>query len=114
MSRHDDLVRLKHMRDHAREAIAFAKERNRDELDHDRMLQLSLAHLIGIIGEAASRVSQGTIDSIPRLPWSDIVGMRHRIVHGYDLLNLTTLWKTVTEDPPELIAVLDEAIAGMD
>lgn len=39
--------------------------------------------------------------------------MRHRIIHGYDRINLATLWSTVTEDFPPLIAALDEAITRM-
>lgn len=47
---------MRHMLDHAREAAALTRDRTRADLDRDRMLQLSLAHLIEIIGEAASRV----------------------------------------------------------
>jgi len=38
----DDLVRLRHMLDAAREAVGFAHLRTRDDLDGDRMLTLSL------------------------------------------------------------------------
>ena len=58
MSRHDDTVRLRHMQDHAREAVEMASSRNRSDLDNDRMLNLALVRLIEIIGEAASGVSE--------------------------------------------------------
>ena len=109
MSKHDDSVRLRHMRDAAEEAISFTRDRVRENLETDRMLSLSLSMLIGIIGEAASRISAEKRDSIP-LPWSDIIGMRHRIIHAYDRVNFDTLWKTITEDFPPLIAALEKAI----
>lgn len=85
MSRHDDTVRLRHMLDHAREAVEMASGRNRGELDKDRMLNLALVRLIEIIGEAASRVSEHGRVAWQEISWAEIIGTRHRIVHGYDV-----------------------------
>ncbi|KPQ33340.1 MAG: hypothetical protein HLUCCO16_18625 [Phormidium sp. OSCR] len=57
MSKVDDLTRLRHIRDAAMKAIAFANNRTRDDLDRDEMLALALIRLIEIIGEAANHVS---------------------------------------------------------
>jgi uncharacterized protein with HEPN domain len=56
MSQHDPLVALRHMLDHAREAVELARSRSRTDLDTDRLLQLALTRLVEIVGEAASRV----------------------------------------------------------
>ena len=56
--RNDDLVRLRHMLDAAREAVAFAADKTRADLDNNRMLVLSLLKDIEIVGEAASKVSK--------------------------------------------------------
>lgn len=81
--RKDDTVRLRHMLDAAREAVAFAAGRKRADLDHDRMLVLALVKDIEIIGEAAYQISQQTREQFPNIPWEDIIGMRHRLVHAY-------------------------------
>ena len=57
MSQHSDDVCLKHMLDHAREAVAMAGDKVREDLDSNRMLELSLIRLIEIVGEAANRIS---------------------------------------------------------
>jgi uncharacterized protein with HEPN domain len=31
----------------------------------------------------------------PAIPWRDIVGMRNRLVHGYDAVDFDVLWNTV-------------------
>ncbi|MGE5576055.1 MAG: DUF86 domain-containing protein [Syntrophothermus sp.] len=31
------------------------------------------------------------------MPWEDIIGMRHRLVHAYVDINLDILWRTVDE-----------------
>jgi len=50
----EDAIRIHHMLDAAQEAVSFAKGKQRQDLDADRMLALSLIKLIEIIGEAAS------------------------------------------------------------
>ena len=55
MSLRRDVVRLRHMLDHAREAVAMAKGRSRVDLDEDRQLNLALVRLLEIVGEAAAR-----------------------------------------------------------
>ena len=57
MTRHEDIVRLRHMLDHAREAVAMVAGKERADLQSERMLELALVRLIEIVGEAAARVS---------------------------------------------------------
>ena len=63
-----------------------------------------------IIGEAARRVSKSAREKYPEIPWPDIVGMRSRLIHAYDTVDLNLLWQTVATDLPELIAVLEEIL----
>jgi len=98
------------MLDAAREALSFARDRTRSDLDRDRMLVLSLVKDIEIIGEAAYQVSPSSREQLPTLPWEDIIGMRHRLVHAYFDINLDILWKTVQEDLPPLIKTLEQAL----
>jgi len=53
----DDSVRIRHILDAAREAVAFSQGRSRSDLDTDRKLNLSLVRLFEIIGEAARGIS---------------------------------------------------------
>lgn len=110
MSRHDDSVRLRHMLDHAREAVAMARGRQRHELDADRQLNLALVRLIEIIGEAAARVTTKGRELAPEIPWQQIVGMRNRLIHGYDEVDFDILWQVVTIDLPPLMASLERAV----
>lgn len=104
--RKDNEVRLRHMLDAATEAIHFATGRIRSDLENDRMLVLSLIKDIEIIGEAAYQVSSDVRDRYEGIPWEDIIGMRHRLVHAYFDINLDILWKTVQEDLPPLVEIL--------
>lgn len=103
----DDAIRLRHMLDAAHEAMGFVQGRTRADLQNDRMLVLSLVKDIEIIGEAAYQVSEITRNQLSGIPWDDIIGMRHRLVHAYFDINLDILWRTAQEDLPALIAALE-------
>lgn len=110
MSRHEGDIRLRHMLDHAKEAVAMAKGRTRAELDSDRQLNLSLVRLLEIVGEAASRVPAEERVRHPDIPWPEIVGLRNRLIHGYDSVDFDILWQIVSDDLPPLIAALEKAL----
>ncbi len=106
----DDEIRLRHMLDAAREALSFAHGRTRGDLDNDRQLVLALVKAIEIVGEAAARVSEPTRRRLPDMPWERIVGIRIRLVHAYFDINPDIVWRTVQEDLPELIALVEKAL----
>ncbi len=108
--REDDAIRLRHMLDAAREGLTFAVGRSRGDLDTDRQLVLSLVKEVEIIGEAAYRLSQQSRDRHPGLPWADVIGMRHRLVHAYFDINLDILWRTVQVDLPDLVSALETIV----
>lgn len=110
MSRRDPLVALRQMRDHAVEALALAADRTRRDLDTDRLLMHALTRLIEIVGEAARRVPEEVQKRHREIPWADVIGMRHRLIHGYDQVDLDVLWATLEVDLPVFLKQLDSVI----
>ena len=109
--RKDDLLRVRHMLDAAKEALSFARNKKRSDLDSDRMLTLSIIKAIEMIGEAASKVTKENRDPQPEVPWSSIIAMRNRLIHVYFDINLDRVWDTITDDLPSLIAILEKVIS---
>ncbi len=110
----NDIVRLRHMLDSAREVIDFVRGKRREDLNQDRLLVLGLVKALEIIGEAAYQISEETRRQVPEIPWEDIVGMRHRLVHAYFDINLDILWNTVKKDLPPLISALEKVLGEED
>jgi uncharacterized protein with HEPN domain len=108
--RKSDVVRLRHMLDAARDAMRFTSGKQREDLNTDRLLVFGLVKAVEIIGEAAWQTSEETRSQLPQIPWTDIIGMRHRLVHAYFDINLDILWRTLQEDLPPLIAALEKAL----
>jgi uncharacterized protein with HEPN domain len=101
---------VRDMLNHATEAVAMASERSRDDLDTDRMFELALVHLVEIVGEAATRVSEEGRSRWPTIPWASARRMRNRLIHGYDSVDLNVLWDTIEVDFPPLIEALSKIV----
>lgn len=110
MSRHDDTLRFQHMLGHAREAVEMLAGRTRDDLDRERQLNLALVRLLEIVGEAAARTPVEARDRYPEIPWYEIVGLRNRLIHGYDSVDFDILWQIVRKDLPPLIETLQRIL----
>ena len=91
----------------ARDCRTFSSGKSLEDLQGDRVLQLALFKLIEILGEAAGRVSVEFRSAHPLIPWSGIVGMRHRLVHDYFEVNLEIVQEVLERDLPELIQHLE-------
>ena len=63
------------------------------------------------IGELANGLSIEFIKEYNKIPWKQIIGMRNRIVHGYDTINLEIVWSTVIESIPELKSYCKEILS---
>jgi len=103
-----DEIRIKHMIDAANEALSFVKGKKRSDLDCNRQLTLSLIKEIEMIGEAASTISDSFKKNHSEGVWDLIIGARNRLIHGYFDVDLDIIWKTVTENLPELVKQLKE------
>jgi uncharacterized protein with HEPN domain len=103
MSLNDDRARLTHALDHAAEAMALLAGRRREDLDADRLLNLSLVRLMEIASQSAARVSEETRRANPQVPWAELTGLRDRLLHGYDTVDLDILWTIVHDDLPPLV-----------
>jgi uncharacterized protein with HEPN domain len=97
----------------AEEAVQFVRGQTRQSLEKDRMRTLAVLRCIEIIGEAATRVSEETRAKASGIPWPDIIGMRHRLVHTYFDTDLDLVWETLQRDLPALIGDLKKEFAEL-
>ena len=104
-----DRIRMRHMLDAAEEALSYSKGRGRLDLDTDRMYRRAVVHCLQEIGEAAARVSPDGRTLAPSVPWQQIVGMRHRLVHNYFDINADLVWEVIDRELAPLIAALRPA-----
>jgi uncharacterized protein with HEPN domain len=70
-------------------------------------LQAAIERYIEVIGEAAGKLSQHTRDLAPDVPWSQVIGARNVIVHGYAEIEPDRIWDIVKSHLPSLRAAVD-------
>jgi uncharacterized protein with HEPN domain len=109
--RDEDRVRIQHMIEAADTVVQFVANRSREDLDRDRMLLFAVVRAIEILGEAASKVSPEVRAAAPEVPWTAIVSMRNRLIHGYFETDTAVVWKTAKAEIPTLVPLL-RAMAG--
>lgn len=102
----DELVYIGHMFDMAQRAVNKIADLSRSDYDEDENLRLALTHLIQTIGEAACQVSPEFQQAHDAIPWRQITGMRHRVVHDYLHVDYDIVWDVVTVNLPPLIEQL--------
>ena len=105
-------VFLKHIQDEVNFLLRETRGLTFDEFMNDEVLKRACARSFEIIGEAAARVSPETQAKHPEFPWSDVIGMRHRVAHGYDDINFDIVWETATIDLPALLQQLEQILSN--
>ena len=91
---------------HILEAIdrirTYTSGKSKDAFLSEPLLQDAEIRNVEVIGEAANRLSPEFIAKHNTIPWRDIAGMRHRLIHGYMTVNLQTVWNVVERELPGL------------
>lgn len=105
-----DHVRFQHMLDASQAAVAHLLDKNREDLDHNRLLLSGVVRELEILGEAASRISPTAQKQFPFLPWKEMIGLRNRLIHAYFDVNNQAIWLVIKESLPPLILQLQEIL----
>lgn len=77
--------------------------------EQDLMRQAAVIRQFEIIGEAARRISTETQAAIPSIPWAKVIGIRNRLIHEYDAIDLEVIWDTIHLALPGLITAIERA-----
>ena len=95
------------------DAVAsFLAGRNASDLHSDAMLRSAVERQFEILGEAlkqAESYEPGLAETIPDL--RRIVGLRNRLIHGYDVVDQDLLWATAQEKLKPLGLVLRQLLS---
>ena len=58
------------------------------------------------LGEVANRIDEDFEEDHPEIPWRQVYGLRNRIIHDYEGINLKLIWEIINGDLPELLTKL--------
>jgi len=91
----------------ARLVLEFKQDMDKATFLKDIKTQSAILHQLMVMGEAVKRLSQDFRTRHPEIPWTLIAGMRDKLIHGYDIVDLNEVWKTADADVPDLLSLIE-------
>ena len=80
----------------------FTQSMDFEDFRKDIKTQYAVIRCFEVIGEATKKLPEDFRALYPLIPWKIMAGMRDRLIHGYDVVDVSILWRTVKIDIPDL------------
>jgi uncharacterized protein with HEPN domain len=80
------------------------------QFENDFRINFAVVRALEIIGEATKRLPEELRQRYPDIPWRGMAGMRDRIIHGYDNVDLQIVWDVVKQDIPEIKPKIEQIL----
>ncbi len=98
----NDKVYLDHILESISKIENYTKEISRIDFNNNAMIQDAVIRNIEIIEEATKKISKTLKQSYNEIPWTEMAGMRDKLIHDYLDVDIEVVWKTIEIDLPLL------------
>ncbi|MGI8911086.1 MAG: HepT-like ribonuclease domain-containing protein [Rubrobacteraceae bacterium] len=95
-------------------AIERYRDRGRSGFERDELLQSWFLRHLQIIGEAARALPEDVRGLAPEIPWSNIIGMRNILVHGYFDIDTGIVWDAAMRDVPAIKPAVERLLKTLE
>lgn len=94
----------------AQKALAFVQGMDFESFAADDKTVFAVVRALEIVGEATKRLPHAVRDRYPDVPWRAMAGIRDKLIHDYVSVNMEVIWRTVMEDLPALLPMLQRVL----
>ena len=105
-----DRASLLDLRLAAQRVLEFLGDQSLASFSDDVKTQSAVILQILILGEASKRLSAEFRDRYPEIHWSQIIRMRDKLIHHYEVMDPGEVWQTAKGDIPDLLAFLEQIL----
>jgi uncharacterized protein with HEPN domain len=110
----DPRVYLDDILDAMNKAEMFVAGMSYEQFENDLRTHYAVTRALEIVGEATRRLADSFREQYPDVPWRDMAGMRDRIIHGYDNVNLRIVWDVVKQDIPQVRPLIEQILTDLE
>ena len=94
--------------------LRYSAGKEYDSFSKDSMLVEACVFNLSQIGELCHTMSSEFTSAHPAVPWNETYGLRNRIVHNYEGVNLRLVWEIISDDLPELRTIMSELMSDCE
>ena len=94
--------------------LSFTHGLNVNEFQNDERTYKATLWDLSIIGEAARRIPVEVRKANPQIDWRQMIGMRNRITHAYEAIDVDIIWDTIKTDIPQMLVDLRGLLKRID
>jgi uncharacterized protein with HEPN domain len=88
----------------------FVKDMSYEEFVADEKTVYAVIRALEVVGEATKQIPRAVRATYEEIPWRAMSGMRDKLIHYYFGVDLAVVWKTVTEEVPELLPSIQKVL----
>ncbi|MBN2345810.1 MAG: DUF86 domain-containing protein [Candidatus Aminicenantes bacterium] len=114
MTRRGAELFVKDILDYMDRAEAHIKDVNFKEFTRNNKTCDAVIRCIEVIGEATKNVPERIRSKYPAIPWSDMAGMRDKIIHCYFVVDFENVWLVVKEEIPKLKPLIKQVLTDLN
>lgn len=102
-----DKIIVDKMLRYANKVCEYCKGVSYEDFRANDMLIEACVFNLGQIGELTTKLGEAFKKENTQVAWAQIYGLRNRIVHDYEGVNLRLIWEIISDDMPELRSALN-------
>ena len=85
-----------------------------DDFVKDNKTKDAVVRNLEIIGEAAKQIPLNIRKRYKDIPWVQIIGLRHRLIHGYFIVDYDIVWNIIKKELPDLKTKIKEILKDLE
>ena len=85
-----------------------------DDFVKDNKTKDAVVRNLEIIGEAANQIPLNIRKRYKDIPWVQIIGLRHRLIHGYFVVDYDIVWNIIKKELPDLKTKIKEILKDLE
>ena len=97
-----------------RNAREFVEKTSYGKFITDKKTVSAVLRELEVAGEATKQLPGTVRRKYPQIPWSDIAGMRDKLIHFYFGVDLEIVWETIKVRIPELEPLIKDILSDLE